>query len=71
MIADADKVLSSVIYGPDRRSQIAPQTSQVLFTVYAPAGIEREAVRTHLEDIRDYVRTVTPEAQVSELQVYG
>jgi len=71
MIADADKVLSSVIYGPDRRAQITPQTSQVLFTVYAPAGIERGAVRAHLEDIRDYVWLVTPEAKVLELQVYG
>lgn len=71
MIADADKVLSSVIYGPDRRSQIAAETHQVLFTVYAPAGIEREAVRTHLEDIRDYVWIVTPEADVVELHVYG
>lgn len=71
MIADVDKVLSSVIYGPDRRAQIMPETSQVLFTVYAPGGIEREAVRAHLEDIRDYVWLVTPEAEVLELQVYG
>jgi len=71
MIADADKVLSSVIYGPDRRAQITPETSQVLFTVYAPGGIERETVRAHLEDIRDYVWLVAPEAEVLELRVYG
>jgi len=71
VIADADKVLSSVIHGPDRRSQIAAQTHQVLSPVYAPFGIERKAVRTHLEDIHDYVPIVTPEADVVELDVYG
>jgi DNA/RNA-binding domain of Phe-tRNA-synthetase-like protein len=70
-IADAEGVLSSVIYGPDRRTQIGPGTRQVLFTVYAPAGIERGAVRQHLEDIRDNVTLVAPEAEVIALAVYG
>ena len=70
-IADADSVLSSIIYGPDRRTQIRPETGQVLFTVYAPAGIDRETVRQHLQDIRSYVLLVTPEAQTTLLNVYG
>jgi len=71
VIADADRVLSSLIDGPDRRSQIAAQTHQVLFPVYAPFGIAWKAVRTHLEDIRGYAPIVTPEADGVELDVYG
>ncbi len=43
-IADSAGVISSIIYGPDRRTQINPETRKVLFTVYAPAGIGDEYV---------------------------
>jgi DNA/RNA-binding domain of Phe-tRNA-synthetase-like protein len=71
MIADAESILSSIIYGPDRRTRINPQTRDVLFTVYAPPGIEQEAVTRHLGDIRDYVLIFAPQAEVVLLQVYG
>lgn len=71
MIADAQGVISSVIYGPDRRTQITPDTRQVLFTVYAPAGIEKQAVCQHLHDIQANVELVAPEAETMSLEVYG
>ena len=70
-IADTEGILSSIIYGPDSRTQITPKTRQVLFTVYAPPGIERPIVQQHLEDMRDNVLLVSPEAEVKELEVYG
>jgi DNA/RNA-binding domain of Phe-tRNA-synthetase-like protein len=70
-MADRAGVISSIIYGPDQRTQIRPQTRNVLFAVYAPAGIAPEAVQTHLQDIRDHVRLVSPAAAVELLQVYG
>lgn len=70
-IADTEGILSSIIYGPDRRTQVIPKTRQVLFTVYAPPGIERQTVQQHLEDMRDNVLLVSPEAEVKELKVYG
>jgi len=69
-IADAQGVLSSVIYGPDQRTQIRPGTQRVLFTAYAPPGIETEAVRQHLENIRMGVLLVAPEAETQWLAVY-
>ena len=71
LIADREAILSSVIYGPDRRTQITPATSQVLFTTYAPPGIEQESVCRHLEGIRDNVLLVSPDAELVLLQVYG
>ena len=71
MIADAQGIISSVLYGPDQRTRITAGTKQVLFTVYAPPGIGNEAVQKHLEDIRDNVLLVAPQAKVETLKVYG
>jgi DNA/RNA-binding domain of Phe-tRNA-synthetase-like protein len=71
LIADRAGVISSIIYGPDQRTQINAGTRNVLFTVYAPAGIAQEAVRIHLQDIRDNVFLVSPGAGVMTLEVYG
>src|SRR5262249_20960872 len=37
-IADREGIISSIVYGPDRRTRITPGTRNVIFTVYAPAG---------------------------------
>jgi DNA/RNA-binding domain of Phe-tRNA-synthetase-like protein len=71
IIADEIDILSSVIYGPDRRTQISAETRQALFTTYAPPGIEPQIVRQHIEGIRNNVLLVSPQAEVIRLQVYG
>lgn len=71
MMADRHGVISSIVYGPDQRTQITPQTRNVLFAVYAPAGIPVSAVRAHLQDIGDHVQLVSPTAAVETLQVHG
>jgi DNA/RNA-binding domain of Phe-tRNA-synthetase-like protein len=70
-ISDQNGVISSIIYGPDRRTQIKAETRNVVFTVYAPDGISEPIVQKHLEDIRDYIRMFAPQAQVESLQVLG
>jgi DNA/RNA-binding domain of Phe-tRNA-synthetase-like protein len=69
-IADAQGVLSSILYGPGARSSIGPATHSVLFTTYAPPGIEPGAVRAHLEQICHYARLVAPEAGLLDLEVH-
>jgi DNA/RNA-binding domain of Phe-tRNA-synthetase-like protein len=68
-IKDEQGIMSSIIYGPDQRTQITSSTHEVLFTVYAPPGIGEQAVDAHLQDIRDNILQVSPEAKVSLLQV--
>ena len=70
-IADAQGVISDVIYGPDRRTRIGPDTRDVLYTVYAPPGVGGEAVRQHLQDIQASVMLVAPTARVQTLEVTG
>lgn len=71
LMADRAGVVSSILYGPDQRTAIRPQTRNVMFAVYAPAGIETEAVRQHLDDIRQNVLIVSPQASTALLQVFG
>lgn len=71
MISDGMGVVSSIVYGPDQRTQITDATRNVVFTVYAPAGINEQAVTQHLQDIQEYVRIIAPQAQVELLRVYG
>jgi DNA/RNA-binding domain of Phe-tRNA-synthetase-like protein len=70
-IADARGILSSILYGPDQRTQITPATRRALFTVYAPPGIVESAVYRHLQDIEANVRLIAPEAATELLTVYG
>jgi DNA/RNA-binding domain of Phe-tRNA-synthetase-like protein len=68
-IRDARGVISCILYGPDSRTPITAETRDLLFTVYAPTGIGAPRVRSHLEDIQNYVRLVTPAATTESLAV--
>ncbi|MGD8997136.1 MAG: phenylalanine--tRNA ligase beta subunit-related protein [Anaerolineae bacterium] len=68
-IADAQGIISSIIYGPDRRTRLTPNTRQVLFTTYAPPGVEKRTVHQHLQDIRENVLLFAPEAETVSLSV--
>ena len=70
-ISDKAGIISDIIYGPDQRTQINANTRNVVFTVYAPTGIDEQLVTHHLQDMRDYVLIIAPQAQVELLQVFG
>lgn len=63
MVRDEPGVISSIIYGPDQRTQIQASTTNALFTVYAPAGIGRNTVQQHFEEIEAIVRLFSPLAR--------
>lgn len=65
MMADAEGVISSILYGPDRRTRIRPETERVCFAVYAPAGIEQALLRDHLDDLEANVRVIAPHAETT------
>lgn len=71
MMTDSQGVISSVLYGPDYRTRITPNTHHVFFVVYAPKSIGEEAVRQHLDDIRANVMIIAPEAEVGQVDIYG
>ena len=63
-IRDEEGILSSIVYGPDWRTRVTPQTSSAIFTLYAPAGISRRDVEAHLADLESTVRLFSPDAVV-------
>jgi DNA/RNA-binding domain of Phe-tRNA-synthetase-like protein len=71
MMADAQGVISSVLYGPDERTRITHKTRQALFAVYAPPGIAEQDVHRHLDDIRANILLIAPEAAVEMLEIFG
>lgn len=68
---DGAGIISSIIYGPDQRTQIGPRTKDVIFTVYAPTGIEAAAIEQHLQKIQQNVLTIAPRAQTEMLKIFG
>lgn len=70
MMTDGGGVISSVLYGPDQRTRITPDTRRVLFAVYAPPGIAEAAVAQHLEALQAAVRVFSPEAAVEALEIH-
>lgn len=71
MIVDGEGIISSIIYGPDQRTQITAQTRNVIFTTYAPSGISEEAVANHLQEIQRNVELIAPNGKVELLKVFG
>jgi DNA/RNA-binding domain of Phe-tRNA-synthetase-like protein len=71
MISDQEAIISSIVYGPDERTQIRPQTRNVVFTTYAPAGIDRGSVQAHDDKLREFVLAFAPAARAELQEVYG
>jgi len=71
MISDAQGIISSIIYGPDRRTMIGPDTTRVLFTVYGVPGVTELQVMQHLVGIERNVRLVTANSQTELIKVYS
>ena len=69
-IADGQGVVSSIIYGPDKRTMIGPSTRRAVFTVYAPAGVGTRRVMAHLGDIEAYATLISPDAAVELKEVF-
>jgi DNA/RNA-binding domain of Phe-tRNA-synthetase-like protein len=67
---DREGIISSIIYGPDNRTQINEKTNNVLYTVYVPPGIEKTLVNEHLNDITLYIQLAAPQAEMIEMAVY-
>lgn len=68
-IRDQKGILSSVIYGPDQRTQIRKDTAQSVYTTYGPPGISKTQVHDQLELLESYIRIFAPEAERSVLAV--
>jgi DNA/RNA-binding domain of Phe-tRNA-synthetase-like protein len=70
MVSDQTGVISSIIYGPDKRTCVTSSTSKILIVVYAPVGIERESIISHFIDIENLIRKNSPECKMTMRSVF-
>ena len=68
-ITDQQGIVSSVIYGPDRRTRIRPDTTAAAFTTYGPPGISGGDIRQQLERIEACVGIFSPQLEQELLLV--
>ena len=68
-ITDQQGILSSVIYGPDKRTQIQANTNHAIYTTYGPPGISKDQIYDQLEILETYVRLFAPQAIRENLSV--
>lgn len=67
---DREGIISSIIYGPDSRTQIDEDTNRVLYTVYAPPGIEESLINEHLNDIAHYIHLLASEEELIKRTIH-
>ena len=70
MMADAQGMICTILYGQDKRTPISPKTRRALYVAYAPAGVPKEEVMRQLESIRENVLLFAPEAEVEGLELF-
>jgi DNA/RNA-binding domain of Phe-tRNA-synthetase-like protein len=68
-IKDQCSILSSVIYGPDQRTQITTTTVNAAYTTYGPPGISAALIKEQLEILESYVRLFAPDVKREQLVV--
>ncbi|MBV7273466.1 hypothetical protein I6U48_11160 [Clostridium sp. PL3] len=70
MLCDSKGIMSSILNGPDSRTQITKDTKNVMFFVYTPGGIGDDIIRNHLYDIKSYVSVFSPNSKTDLLEVF-
>ncbi len=70
MICDGTSVISSVLRGPDLKSCITGSTVDVLFTIYAPPGIETEYIEMSLRRLEERIQEFSHYSRTELLQVF-
>lgn len=68
-MADQEGIISSIIYGPDERTQVTFNTTQALYTVYVPKGISSQYATNHLVYIREMVTGLSPYCKVGTMEI--
>jgi DNA/RNA-binding domain of Phe-tRNA-synthetase-like protein len=69
IMSDSTRVFSSILKGPDYDTRLTPDTKDVLFTIYAPPGIDALKVKTALLKLGERIRAFAPDSITETLQV--
>jgi DNA/RNA-binding domain of Phe-tRNA-synthetase-like protein len=70
-MGDRTGVISDVLYGLEKRTMIGPATTKVFFSIYGVPPIPAQTIRSHIDDIVEYIRVFSPRADVVLKEVVG
>lgn len=71
MLTDSNGPISSILKGPDFPSRITLTTSEVLFSVYVPAGIDEVYIEDSLQKLEKRIRAIAPSSRTESRSVYS
>ncbi len=63
------KILGSIICGPDHEHRIQKSTNHVLFAAYGVPGISTLQIETHFQDISNFVRLSAPDTTIQDIDI--
>ena len=63
-IRDAEKILSTILYGPDESSPISLKTTQALYCIYGPNGVLEQKISDALDAIAEHIQTTLLDVEV-------
>lgn len=64
-------IISSVLFGPDKRTMITEKTKNYLFFAYYPYGEDNTKIRNHFEDIVAYIKIFDNGFEKSNIGIYS
>jgi len=71
MLFDSNGPLSSILKGPDFKSCITTSATEVLFSVYAPPGIDEGYIENNLQKMEKRIGALSPSSRTELLQVFS
>jgi len=71
MLCDCSATISSILRGPDYKSRIMLSTSDVLFSIYAPPGIDENYIKTDLQKLEKRIIALSQSSKTELLHVFS
>lgn len=71
MLCDGRGTISSILRGPDYKSRITSSITEVLFSIYAPPGIDADSIETNLKKLEKSIRAFSPSSKTELLQIFS
>lgn len=69
-LCDQTGAISSILRGPDYESRITESTTKVLFSIYAPPGIDSGYMEKNLKNLENSIHSLSPSSKTELLQVF-
>lgn len=70
LMRDQKGIISSVIYGPDKRTRISSSTQDAMYVTYTPEGVSHSQIEKHFDDIYSYIQLFAPNAIIADRKIF-